>query len=283
MKSFQFFLPLLFCFASVYVEVASSIGTSDGAEEWGYVEVRPGNLWCFLSFSLCLVSPTLLDLFDMELRWCRSTHVLVALQESSKSGQWLDSMANYPVAAGWTCKSLSLSMNCSECCKHYESMRWRRNLCAKQSASGVGIGNFQEIGPLDTNLKPRNSTWLQKADLLFVVIKLPCPSHPAPKQKGKLLHWNGKLRRIQWAQGSASWRRRVCWRRATGRRQKTWLRFWRSSTTGTHPCNRRTAPSSLWQSLTVAGSPWQPPCQLSTPSELENWSSSLEVKSFFIC
>ncbi|KAM0996710.1 hypothetical protein ACFX14_006779 [Malus domestica] len=34
--------------------------------------------------------------------------------------------------------------------------------------SGVGIGNFQEIGPLDTNLNPRNSTWLQKADLLFV-------------------------------------------------------------------------------------------------------------------
>ncbi|XP_010267336.1 PREDICTED: serine carboxypeptidase-like 51 isoform X2 [Nelumbo nucifera] len=35
-------------------------------------------------------------------------------------------------------------------------------------ASGVGIGNFQEIGPLDTDLKPRNSTWLQVADLLFV-------------------------------------------------------------------------------------------------------------------
>ncbi|KAI5322505.1 hypothetical protein L3X38_031577 [Prunus dulcis] len=35
-------------------------------------------------------------------------------------------------------------------------------------ASGVGIGNFEEIGPLDTNLNPRNSTWLQKADLLFV-------------------------------------------------------------------------------------------------------------------
>ncbi|KAL1827727.1 hypothetical protein DCAR_0206916 [Daucus carota subsp. sativus] len=35
-------------------------------------------------------------------------------------------------------------------------------------ASGVGIGNFQEVGPLDTFLKPRNSTWLQKADLLFV-------------------------------------------------------------------------------------------------------------------
>ncbi|KAJ8622825.1 hypothetical protein MRB53_031354 [Persea americana] len=34
--------------------------------------------------------------------------------------------------------------------------------------SGTGIGNFLEIGPLDSNLKPRNSTWLQKADLLFV-------------------------------------------------------------------------------------------------------------------
>ncbi|PIA24698.1 hypothetical protein AQUCO_104200001v1 [Aquilegia coerulea] len=35
-------------------------------------------------------------------------------------------------------------------------------------ASGVGLGNFLEIGPLDGNLKPRNSTWLKKADLLFV-------------------------------------------------------------------------------------------------------------------
>ncbi|XP_011088810.1 serine carboxypeptidase-like 51 [Sesamum indicum] len=35
-------------------------------------------------------------------------------------------------------------------------------------ASGVGIGNFEEVGPLDTYLKPRNSTWLRIADLLFV-------------------------------------------------------------------------------------------------------------------
>ncbi|GFP85782.1 serine carboxypeptidase-like 51 [Phtheirospermum japonicum] len=35
-------------------------------------------------------------------------------------------------------------------------------------SSGVRIGNFQEIGPLDTNLKTRDSTWLKKADLLFV-------------------------------------------------------------------------------------------------------------------
>uniref|UniRef100_A0A0E0GNN2 Carboxypeptidase n=1 Tax=Oryza nivara TaxID=4536 RepID=A0A0E0GNN2_ORYNI len=36
-------------------------------------------------------------------------------------------------------------------------------------ASGVGLGNFLEVGPLDVNLKPRDSTWLQKADLIFVV------------------------------------------------------------------------------------------------------------------
>ncbi|KAK1409965.1 hypothetical protein QVD17_36496 [Tagetes erecta] len=34
--------------------------------------------------------------------------------------------------------------------------------------SGVGIGNFVEVGPLDAKLNPRNSTWLKKADLLFV-------------------------------------------------------------------------------------------------------------------
>ncbi|KAI3796844.1 hypothetical protein L1987_39530 [Smallanthus sonchifolius] len=34
--------------------------------------------------------------------------------------------------------------------------------------SGVGFGNFGEIGPLDVNLKPRNSTWLEMADIMFV-------------------------------------------------------------------------------------------------------------------
>ncbi|XP_045802843.1 serine carboxypeptidase-like 51 [Trifolium pratense] len=34
--------------------------------------------------------------------------------------------------------------------------------------SGIGLGNFEEIGPLDVNLKQRNFTWLRKADLLFV-------------------------------------------------------------------------------------------------------------------
>uniref|UniRef100_A0A0E0D1M2 Carboxypeptidase n=1 Tax=Oryza meridionalis TaxID=40149 RepID=A0A0E0D1M2_9ORYZ len=39
---------------------------------------------------------------------------------------------------------------------------------SEQGASGVGLGNFLEVGPLDGDLKPRGSTWLQKADLIFV-------------------------------------------------------------------------------------------------------------------
>ncbi|XP_067403513.1 retinoid-inducible serine carboxypeptidase [Emydura macquarii macquarii] len=35
-------------------------------------------------------------------------------------------------------------------------------------ASGCGFGNFEEIGPLDAELKPRNTTWLQAASILFV-------------------------------------------------------------------------------------------------------------------
>jgi serine carboxypeptidase 1 len=34
--------------------------------------------------------------------------------------------------------------------------------------SGTGFGNFEEFGPLDVNLKPRNTTWLQTASLLFI-------------------------------------------------------------------------------------------------------------------
>ncbi|XP_032471795.1 retinoid-inducible serine carboxypeptidase isoform X2 [Phocoena sinus] len=34
--------------------------------------------------------------------------------------------------------------------------------------SSTGFGNFEEIGPLDRDLKPRRTTWLQSASLLFV-------------------------------------------------------------------------------------------------------------------
>lgn len=52
----------------------------------------------------------------------------------------------------------------------YEKKHDLRFSNIEQGASGVGIGNFEEVGPLNTYLKPRNSTWLKKADLLFVVI-----------------------------------------------------------------------------------------------------------------
>lgn len=35
-------------------------------------------------------------------------------------------------------------------------------------ASSTGYGNFMEIGPLDVRLKPRNSTWIKFANVLFV-------------------------------------------------------------------------------------------------------------------
>ncbi len=34
--------------------------------------------------------------------------------------------------------------------------------------SSTGFGNFMEIGPLDVNLKPRDTTWLKLASLLFI-------------------------------------------------------------------------------------------------------------------
>jgi len=34
--------------------------------------------------------------------------------------------------------------------------------------SSTGFGNFDELGPLDVNLKPRNTSWTQIANVLFV-------------------------------------------------------------------------------------------------------------------
>ena len=35
-------------------------------------------------------------------------------------------------------------------------------------ASSTGYGNFAEIGPLDIDLKPRNTTWIKEANIVFV-------------------------------------------------------------------------------------------------------------------
>lgn len=35
-------------------------------------------------------------------------------------------------------------------------------------ASGTGYGNFEEMGPLDTNLNYRNTTWVTAANVIYV-------------------------------------------------------------------------------------------------------------------
>ena len=39
-------------------------------------------------------------------------------------------------------------------------------------------GNFGELGPLDVNLQPRNTTWLKAVNLLFVDVRNACPLSP---------------------------------------------------------------------------------------------------------
>lgn len=117
---------------------------------------------------------------------CRSPHVLVVLQKPIQNRRSKQAMAYHSLATGWTCQycysvsipfllsfihSLALIIFLLE--KKVLFGIWIMNelwiVTYNQGASGVGIGNFEEVGPLDTFLKPRNSTWLQKADLLFVV------------------------------------------------------------------------------------------------------------------
>ena len=38
----------------------------------------------------------------------------------------------------------------------------------RPGGSSTGFGNFEEIGPLTVDLKPRETTWLNEANLLFV-------------------------------------------------------------------------------------------------------------------
>uniref|UniRef100_A0ACD5YL26 Uncharacterized protein n=1 Tax=Avena sativa TaxID=4498 RepID=A0ACD5YL26_AVESA len=97
------------CLSLLRATGATTAGTSDGTERWGYVEVRP----------------------KAHLFWWyyKSPHRVSTPTEPWPTVLWLQ---------------------------------------GGPGTSGVGLGNFLEIGPLDGNLKPRNSTWLQKADLIFV-------------------------------------------------------------------------------------------------------------------
>ncbi|KAF8005613.1 hypothetical protein BT93_K0026 [Corymbia citriodora subsp. variegata] len=103
------FLSFLLLFSFGHPRFASAEGTSDGSEQWGYVEVRPG------------------------------AHLFWWLYRSPYRVE--DPSKPWPV------------------------LLWHQG---GPGGSSVGFGNFGEIGPLDENLQPRNFTWLQKADLLFV-------------------------------------------------------------------------------------------------------------------
>ena len=45
-------------------------------------------------------------------------------------------------------------------------------------ASSTGFGNFEELGPLDVNLQPRNTTWVRMVGIFFSInshsLSLPC-------------------------------------------------------------------------------------------------------------
>ncbi|XP_069849338.1 retinoid-inducible serine carboxypeptidase isoform X1 [Dipodomys merriami] len=53
-------------------------------------------------------------------------------------------------------------------CKNFSELPLVMWLQGGPGGSSTGFGNFEEIGPLSSNLKPRNTTWLQSASLLFV-------------------------------------------------------------------------------------------------------------------
>ncbi|XP_010037116.3 serine carboxypeptidase-like 51 [Eucalyptus grandis] len=109
MEKHLLFLSFLLLFLFGHPRFASAEGTSDGSEQWGYVEVRPG------------------------------AHLFWWLYRSPYRVE--DPSKPWPI------------------------LLWHQG---GPGASGVGYGNFAEIGPLDENLQPRNFTWLRKADLLFV-------------------------------------------------------------------------------------------------------------------
>ncbi|KAL6650243.1 hypothetical protein ACP70R_009168 [Stipagrostis hirtigluma subsp. patula] len=102
-------LLLILFLIHLYGSAATTAGTDDGTEIWGYANVRP----------------------EAHLFWWYF-----------KSPQRVSSPAH-----AWP------------------TVLW---LQGGPGGSGVGRGNFEEIGPLDVDLKLRNWTWLQTADLIFV-------------------------------------------------------------------------------------------------------------------
>ncbi|KAJ8768209.1 hypothetical protein K2173_021149 [Erythroxylum novogranatense] len=128
---YLFVLCLFFSVSLFHRANAMSSGSKDGSEEWGYVQVRP-------KFD-CL------NLTAIGTYFCLGRVVLA----EAHMFWWLYRSPN----------------RVHHSFKPWPTILW---LQGGPGSSGVGIGNFEEIGPLDSNLKHRNSTWLQVADLLFV-------------------------------------------------------------------------------------------------------------------
>uniref|UniRef100_A0A0D9VUT5 Carboxypeptidase n=1 Tax=Leersia perrieri TaxID=77586 RepID=A0A0D9VUT5_9ORYZ len=119
---------------------AVPVGTH-GSELWGYFNVRAKAhifWWYYKSPDSVRVSSPV-----------RPWPTILWLQ----GGPYVVQVANLPC-----------SVNCSQVTTTYRLVIIGRG----GGGSGVGRGNFQEIGPLDVNLKPRNSTWLHIPDLIFV-------------------------------------------------------------------------------------------------------------------
>ncbi|KAG4968541.1 hypothetical protein JHK87_034192 [Glycine soja] len=126
-----FLATLVFLSILFHGEMVTALRTKDGSEEWGYVQVRP-----------------------MRKRNPQGNNCNITLY----FGLYL--LSQKPTCSGWLYRSAHRVDN--------PSKPWPIILWLQGGPGSSGVGNFKEIGPLDDNLKPRNFTWLKKADLLFV-------------------------------------------------------------------------------------------------------------------
>ncbi|KAF6991054.1 hypothetical protein CFC21_008178 [Triticum aestivum] len=120
---------------------ATTAGTADGTQRWGYVEVRPSKSGDTVTNSSLFVSVLSLTLLGLDAPAVAEAHLF-----------W------------WYYKSPQ-AQRVSTPTKPWPTVLW---LQGGPGASGVGVGNFLEVGPLNGDMKPRSSTWLHKADLIFV-------------------------------------------------------------------------------------------------------------------
>jgi hypothetical protein len=102
------------CLSVLRASHATTAGTADGNERWGYVEVRPSKSdTATNSASWFLSADAFISLFSSNCSCyrCRGSRVLVVLQESQQGFDADETMADHPVAAGWTGTYLFFLLN----------------------------------------------------------------------------------------------------------------------------------------------------------------------------